>query len=95
MSIICADVIHFSSFTEDGFARAIVSFHKAVAEDPNYAHAYSGIADYYNWLGIFGVLPPPECFQAAIEAATKAVELDNQLAEAHTSLGIFGSRRKL
>ncbi len=78
---------HFSAFTEDGFAKAIVSFHKAIAEDPNYAHAYSGIADYYNWLGIFGVLPPRECFQAAIEAATKAVELDNQLAEAHTSLG--------
>ncbi len=78
---------HFSAFTEDGFARAIVSYHKAIAEDPNYAHPYSGIADYYNWLGIFGVLPPRECFQAATEAATKAVELDNQLAEAHTSLG--------
>ncbi len=78
---------HFNAFNEDGFAKSIVSYHKAIAEDPNYAHAYSGIADYYNWLGIFGVLPPKECFQAAIEAATKAVELDSQLAEAHTSLG--------
>ncbi|MCW5961811.1 MAG: protein kinase [Pyrinomonadaceae bacterium] len=78
---------HFNSFTEDGFAKAIVSFHRAVAEDPNYAHAYSGIADYYNWLGIFGVLPPRECFDAALDAATRAVELDSRLAEAHTSLG--------
>ncbi|MEZ5424727.1 MAG: protein kinase [Pyrinomonadaceae bacterium] len=78
---------HFGSFTEESFARAIVCFHKAVAEDPEYAHAYTGIADYYNWLGIFGVLPPQECFQAAIEAASKAVELDDHLAEAHSSLG--------
>jgi serine/threonine protein kinase len=49
---------HFNSSTEDGFAKAFVSFHSAIAADPGYAHAYAGIADYYNWLGIIGVLPP-------------------------------------
>ena len=78
---------HFNSFTEEGFAKAFVSFHSAVAADPNYALAYSGIADYYNWLGIFGVLPPQQCFQPAIEAATKAIELDDELSEGHASLG--------
>jgi serine/threonine protein kinase/tetratricopeptide (TPR) repeat protein len=78
---------HFNSFTEDGFAKAFVSFHSAIAADPNYAHAYAGIADYYNWLGVIGVLPPQECFQPAIDAATKAIELDDDLSEGHASLG--------
>ncbi|MFN6964826.1 MAG: protein kinase domain-containing protein [Pyrinomonadaceae bacterium] len=78
---------HFNTFTEDGLANAFVSFHSAIAADPNYALAYAGIADYYNWLGIIGVLPPQECFQPAIEAATRAVEIDDTLSEAHASLG--------
>ncbi|MEO8041208.1 MAG: tetratricopeptide repeat protein, partial [Acidobacteriota bacterium] len=45
------------------------------------------LADYYNWLGILGVLPPQECFQPAIEAATKAIELDDALSDGHASLG--------
>lgn len=78
---------YFNSFTEDGLAKSFVSYHNAIAADPDYAHAYAGIADYYNWLGIIGVLPPQECFQPAIEAASKAVELDGELSEAHASLG--------
>ena len=78
---------HFNTSTEEGFAKAFVSFHSAIAADPNYALAYAGIADYYNWLGIIGVLPPQDCFQPAIEAATKAIELDDNLSEGHASLG--------
>jgi serine/threonine protein kinase/tetratricopeptide (TPR) repeat protein len=78
---------HFNSFTEDGLAKSFVSFHRAIAADPNYALAYAGIADYYNWLGMIGVLPPQECFVPAIEAAQKAIELDPELSEAHASLG--------
>jgi serine/threonine protein kinase/tetratricopeptide (TPR) repeat protein len=78
---------HFNSFTEDGFAKAFVSFHSAIAADPEYAHAYAGIADYYNWLGILGVLPPQDCFQPAIESATKAIEIDDELSDGHASLG--------
>ena len=78
---------HFNTFTEEGLAKAFVSFHSAIAADPDYAHAYCGIADYYNWLGIIGVLPPQECFQPAIEAASKAIELDDELSDGHASLG--------
>ncbi|HMS10509.1 MAG TPA: hypothetical protein PKE66_13560, partial [Pyrinomonadaceae bacterium] len=78
---------HFNSFTEEGFAQAFVSFHKAIAADPNYALAYTGIADYYAWLGIIGVLPPSECFQPGITAAQKAVDLDPGLSEANATLG--------
>jgi Serine/threonine protein kinase len=78
---------HFNSFTEEGLAQAFVNFHQAIAADPGYALAYTGLADYYNWLGIIGVLPPQECFQPAINAANKAVELDDDLSEAHASLG--------
>ncbi len=78
---------YFNSFTEESFAKAFVNFHSAIAADPDYAHAYAGIADYYNWLGILGVLPPEECFAPAINAARKAVQLDGNLSEAHASLG--------
>ena len=78
---------YFNSGTEEGFAKAFVSFHAAISADPDYAHAYAGIAAYYTWLGIYGVLPPQECFQPAIKAAEKAVELDGDLAEAHAILG--------
>lgn len=78
---------YFNTGTEEGFAKAFVSFHAAISADPDYAHAYAGIANYYSWLGIYGVLPPQECFQPAINAAEKAVELDENLAEAHATLG--------
>src|SRR5205085_2098749 len=78
---------HWNTFTEEGFAKAIVAYHEAIAHDPNYSLAYAGIADYYNWLGVFGILPAQECFQSAIEAAKKAIELDRNLSEAHAALG--------
>jgi serine/threonine protein kinase/tetratricopeptide (TPR) repeat protein len=78
---------HWSTFTEEGFAKAIVCYYRAIALDPHYAIAYAGIADYYNWLGVYGVLPFAECSASAMEAARKAIEIDDTLAEAHTALG--------
>lgn len=78
---------HFSLMTEDHLARSFVLFHQSIAADPEYAHAYCGIANYYNWLGVIGVLPPSECFPPALEAARTAVRLDPSLSEAHASLG--------
>jgi eukaryotic-like serine/threonine-protein kinase len=78
---------HWNTFTEEGFAKAIVAYNQATALDPEYALAYAGIADYYNWLGVYGVLPPRECFMAAIEAAETAIKLDESLSEAHAALG--------
>ena len=78
---------YWNTFTEDGFARAIVCYHQAIALDPNYAVAYAGIASYYNWLGSFTVLPFAECSAAAHEAASTAVAIDPALAEGHAALG--------
>ncbi len=78
---------YWNTFTEDGFARAIVCYHQAIALDPNYALAYAGIAAYHNWLGSFTVLPFAECSAAAYEAASTAVALDPTLAEGYAALG--------
>lgn len=77
---------YWNLFTEEGFAKAIVAYYQAIAHDPKYALAYSGIADYHNWLGIYGILPSRECFQSAIENALKAIELDPNLSEAYAAL---------
>ena len=77
---------HWHSLSEEGFAKALREYHRAIALDPNYALAYAGIADYYIFLGIFGVLPFAECAASAYEAAERAIELDPQLAEAHSAL---------
>ena len=78
---------YWNTFTEDGFARAIVCYHQAIALDPNYALAFAGIAAYYNWLGSFTVMPFAECSAAAYEAASKAVALDPTLAEGYAAVG--------
>jgi serine/threonine protein kinase/tetratricopeptide (TPR) repeat protein len=78
---------HWSTFTEEGFARALTCYHQAISLDPDYALAYAGIADYYNFLGVYGVLPFADCSAAAKDAATKAVALDDELAEGYTALG--------
>jgi eukaryotic-like serine/threonine-protein kinase len=78
---------HFNTTTEEGFAKAITAYMQAVELDPNYALAFAGIADYYNWLGVYGVLPAQECFQAAKNYALRAIDLNEGLSEAHAALG--------
>jgi tetratricopeptide (TPR) repeat protein len=75
--------------TEEGFNNGIDFFQRAIEKDPTYALAYSGLADCYSFLAIYGIVPPKEDFPKAKEAAAKALEIDNTLAEAHTSLGII------
>lgn len=79
---------HWHSYTVEGISKALVSYYEAIAEDENFALPYSGVADYYNFLSIFGVMSPEESFPAAKQAAEKAIALDENLAEAYTSLGI-------
>jgi len=78
---------YWNTFTEDGFARAIVCYQQAIALDPNYALAHAGVAGYHNWLGVFSVMPFAECAAAAYEAASTSVEIDPALAEGHAALG--------
>jgi serine/threonine-protein kinase len=76
----------WSKRTYDGLQRAIECFNQAIAIDPHYALAYAGLADTYNTLGALGFLPQKEASPKASEMATKALELDDTLAEAHGSL---------
>ena len=78
---------YWNTFTEDGFAKALVCYQQAIALDSNYALAHAGLAAYHNWLGVFSVMPFAECAAAAYEAASTAVEIDPTLAEAHAALG--------
>ncbi len=74
--------------TEDGLRRSIDYFRGAIAEDPNYALAYAGLADAYALLSPFSVEPARQASPDAKAAALKALQLDNSLAEAHASLAI-------
>jgi TolB-like protein/Tfp pilus assembly protein PilF len=67
---------------------ASVSYYeKALQEDARYALAYAGLSDAYANLGYYGSIAPVEGRRKAEEAARKALELDDKLAEAHTALG--------
>jgi len=72
--------------TREGLNKGIEYFQQAIAKDPTYALAYSGLADCYILLPVYGLLPPNEAYPRAREAALKALEIDDTLAEAHTSL---------
>ena len=72
---------------EEDLKRGIEHFEQAIALDAEYVLAHVGIADSYNILGFYDLLPPREAFPKAKAAALKALELDDHLAEAHTSLG--------
>ena len=72
---------------KEGFARALVEFQAATDADPLYAAAYAGLADTYNQLGYNNLQAPGDAFPKAKAAATKALELDPGLAEAHASIG--------
>ncbi|PYS79703.1 MAG: hypothetical protein DMF66_01875 [Acidobacteria bacterium] len=78
--------------TSEDIKKAVGYFEDAIIEDPNYALAYSGLADSYATLGILDDLPPREIMPKARSAALKALELDDTLAEAHTSLGYVKHR---
>ncbi len=61
-------------------------FTQAIVHDPSYAPAYVGLADCYNLLREYTVMPASEAYPRALAAAQKAVELDDQSSEAHASL---------
>src|SRR5215472_11127098 len=75
--------------SEASLLKAIDEFNKAIEVDAGYAPAYSGLADCYTTLGYLSYLDPLDAFPRARDAATKALELDSSLAEAHTSLAYY------
>jgi len=74
--------------TGNDLKKSIDYFQQAIAADPNYALAYAGIADAYVFLPGYTAGTPKDCYPKAMEAAKKALELDDTLAEAHTTLAL-------
>jgi len=69
--------------------KALTYFQQAAKEDPNYALAWSGIADVYVLLPLFGGANPADAYPKAKEAANKAIALDPNLAEPHADLALL------
>jgi eukaryotic-like serine/threonine-protein kinase len=74
--------------TQEGLQRAIVYFERAIEKDPNYALGHAALAASYIMLEDFSVLTPEEALPKARAAATKALEVDDNLTEAHAALGL-------
>src|SRR5690348_10877047 len=77
---------HLNQRTEQGLTKAVEFFDKAISEDPHHAPSYSGLADAHGLLAHYGVLAPAEICTKAASNAAWAVLLDEDSAEAHTSL---------
>ncbi len=77
--------------TEEGAKKAIEHFEQSIEKDPSYALAYTGLADSYLLLPFYANISPKEVFPKAKEAVRKALEIDNSLSEAHTSMAMIKS----
>jgi len=80
---------YFFQYTGRGWQQAIENFRQAIAIDPNFPEAYSGLADSYMAAGGYSVITPQEARAQGKAAALKALELDDRLAGAHYVLGSF------
>ena len=77
-----------NSRTEEGLTSAIEHFQKSLREESEYSLAYTGLADAYAVRALLEFVPPKDAFPNSREAARKALRIDKNLAEAHTSLGL-------
>lgn len=80
---------HWNKRTESELRKAIGFFEQAITKDAQYAAAYAGLADCNSLLAYYGFTPENEGYSQAKTAARKALELDESLAEAHTSLAFI------
>ena len=78
---------YWNKRTPGNLRKAIEQFQLAADKDPNYALAYVGLADSYSLLEFYTGTPASETLPKAKAFAERALQLDNSLAEAHTSLG--------
>ncbi|QQS34167.1 MAG: tetratricopeptide repeat protein [Acidobacteriota bacterium] len=78
---------HWNKRNVTEFEKAILFFKQSIEKDPNYALAYTGLADTYALIPAYGDFRPKDYMPQAKQAALKALELDPNLAEAHASLG--------
>ncbi len=80
--------LYFEQAGDEDDKAAAEFFEKAVARDPHYAAAYAGLADTYAMHGYFGNVSGHETFDKARSAAKRALELDSQIPESHSSLAL-------
>jgi eukaryotic-like serine/threonine-protein kinase len=84
---------YWNKRSPEGIKRSITFYDRAIERDPGYALAYAGLADSYALLsGFISVLPPSTALPKAKAAAMRAIELDENLAEAHASLALAKMR---
>jgi TolB-like protein/Flp pilus assembly protein TadD len=72
---------------ETSITRSVAFFEQAIQQDPDYAAAYAGLAEAHMILGIYNFRPPREVHPRAKEAAIRALEIDENLADAHSAMG--------
>lgn len=81
-----AGMFNWEKRTPESLDLAVRKFNEAIAIDPDYAEAYVGLANCYNLLREYTMMPAAEAYPRAKEAAERAIALDDELAEAHISL---------
>ncbi len=81
--------LYWNKRTEEGLRKAVEYFGEAIHKDPRFALAYVGLADSWVPRAWYAYLPPKEAFPQAKEAVGKALELDPDLVEAHTTLAFI------
>lgn len=80
---------YWSKRTEAELRKGAECFEQAIALDPSYALAYAGLADFYIILGWYSYVAPCESYPRAKAAATRALQIEPNLAEAHTAMGFI------
>jgi TolB-like protein/Tfp pilus assembly protein PilF len=79
--------LHWNKRTEDGMKKGLELFRQALDKDPSYALSHAGIAECYNMMGYWGVSAPHHVSPQAKAASSKALEIDENLAEGHAARG--------
>jgi eukaryotic-like serine/threonine-protein kinase len=77
---------HWNQRTDQSLQKSVDYFNQAIEKDPNYAQAYVGLADAWFSRGWYRFFKPKEAYERARAAATRALELDERLGEAHAML---------
>ena len=83
---------YWNQRTAEGLQQGSEYFNQVISKDPNYAPAYTGLADCYALLNVYNVVPATDVYPKAQAAAARSLELDESLAEAHTSLAFVRYR---
>jgi serine/threonine protein kinase/Tfp pilus assembly protein PilF len=78
-------------FTAESMAKSREYYERAIAIDPNYAPAWSGLADFYHRMGYLGLMLPRMANSQSNQAVLKALELDEMLPEAHASMAVLNA----